>query len=208
VSCRAVAASELSAEAYIAGRLGLRGYDPVPFLDGAYLDETIELMDKVGRAAIGGNRTTMPTLLSLGVSSRAARLKGFEILNRGEIGFEELLDLIAQNNIDDSISRSLTPRYGWLYYWLCRRPRSWIPEAAAGGENAAGGFPVSPGTSRKDNFEGWIKSCLSFYDESQIRGPLMPLRGTSSNRSSRLLLVLNLPCSRRFHCRKLNPASK
>jgi hypothetical protein len=124
VLCRAVPVSELSAEAYIAGRLGLPGYDPVPFLDGAYLDDAIELMDKVGRVAIGGNRITMPTLLSLGVSSRVARLKGFEILSLGEIGFENLLASIAQNNIDGSAGRSLTPRYGWLYQWLCHGPRS------------------------------------------------------------------------------------
>jgi hypothetical protein len=126
VSCRVVPGSELSAEAYIAGRLGLAGYDRVPFLDGACLDDAIELMDKVGRAAIGGNRITMPTLSSLGVSSRASRLKGFEILRLGEIGFEDLLDSIAQNNIDDSVSRSLTPRYGWLYQWLCNGSRSSI----------------------------------------------------------------------------------
>ena len=62
VFCHAAPASELFAEAYIAGRLGLPGYDPVPFLDGAYLDDAIELMDKVGRAAIGGNCITMPTI--------------------------------------------------------------------------------------------------------------------------------------------------
>jgi hypothetical protein len=83
-------------------------------------------MDKVGRAAIGGNCVTMPTLLSLGVSGRAARLKGFEILSRGEIGFKYLLDSIAQNNVGDSAGRSLTPRYGWLYQWLCNGPRSSI----------------------------------------------------------------------------------
>jgi AraC-like DNA-binding protein len=123
---RAVPASELSAEAYIAGRLGLPGYDPVRFFDGAYLDEAIELMDKIGRAAIDGNHMKMPTPLSLGVSRRATILKGFEILRRGEIGFEDFLDSVAQNNIDYRISRSLTIRYGWFFTWLSHRPRSQI----------------------------------------------------------------------------------
>ncbi|QOG19129.1 hypothetical protein FOM02_19035 [Bradyrhizobium sp. SEMIA] len=124
-SCRSVPASELSAEAYIAGRLGLPRYDPVPFLDGAYLDDAIELMDKVGRAAIGGNLPSMPTLSSLGVTRRAAILSGFAILKCGEIGFEEFIGSITRN-MDQSISRSLTPLYGWLHRWLRRGPRSSI----------------------------------------------------------------------------------
>ncbi len=123
---RAVSAPELSAEAYIAGRLGLAGYDPVPFLDGAYLDEAIELMDKIGRTAIDGNHMKMPTPLSLGVSRRATILKGFDILRRGEIGFEDFLNSVAQNNIDYHISCSLTARYGWFFKWLSHRPRSQI----------------------------------------------------------------------------------
>jgi hypothetical protein len=125
-SCRSVQASELSAEAYIAGRLGLPRCHPVPFLDRAHLDDAIELMDKVGRAAIGGNLPAMPTLSSLGLTKRATFLKGFQILARGELGIEELVSSITRNNTDHSISRSLTPRYGWLHHWLRKGPRSWV----------------------------------------------------------------------------------
>lgn len=121
--CRSVLASELAAEIYIAGRLGLPGYGPVRFLDGAHLDEAIELMDKIGRAAIHGNHMKMPTSLSFGMLRRTTILKGFEILCRGEIGFGDFLESIAQNNIDD-VSRSLTVRYGWFFTWLSHRPRS------------------------------------------------------------------------------------
>jgi len=125
-ACRSVPASEMSAEAYIAGRLGLPGYVPVRFLDGVYLDETIELMDKVGRAAIDGNHMKMPTILRLGISRRATILKGFEILRRDEIGFEDFLDSVAQSNTGDCVSRSLMTRYGWFFAWLSHRPRSQI----------------------------------------------------------------------------------
>jgi hypothetical protein len=53
-------------------------------------------------------------------------LKGFEILKRGEIGFEEVVSSITRNNMGHSISRSLTPRYGWLNHRLRKGPRSWI----------------------------------------------------------------------------------
>jgi hypothetical protein len=112
--------SEITCDAYIAGRLGFPDKRSVSFLDSSPLDEVIELIEGVGLAAIGGYRSRKPTIQSLGVPYRTVMLRGFQVLCDGELSFKILLDQIAQV----SSSRTFASRYGWLYQSIRSRPDS------------------------------------------------------------------------------------
>lgn len=108
-----------SFERWVLGQLGVIEPWSIPILDGVPLDQAIDTVDLLGRAAVRGWSRQAPRIRTGGLTRRDVVARGFEVLLGGPAAIEVLFERIAAEAGDRPGPKDrvwgLNQSYGWLF---------------------------------------------------------------------------------------------
>jgi TniQ len=108
-----------SFERWVLGQLGVIEPWPLPILDGAALDQAIDTVAVLGRAAVCGWSRQAPRIRPGGLTRRDVVARGFEVLSGGIVEIEALFERVASEAGDrrgpKGCTWGLNHSFGWLF---------------------------------------------------------------------------------------------
>jgi hypothetical protein len=146
--------TELSADSYTLGRLGVLPVKALRFADDVDLGDALTYLDRLGRISMGGYHASAPSADELGVSTSGLIARGIDIVSHWPNALHASLDRLVEQSRPKihADNYGCNWSYGWAYNWAVKLPDNRFARAirAEITKHAATSFSIKRGPSLLD----------------------------------------------------------